>query len=181
MAVQVDVRKLTPELIAQIFAFCAEIAEDFGFSVVSTEENVRTGGAIALLISGQRQQSLVVGIVSEVDGLRFVANAINKNNAMEKHGVILSEKVADVSAIPPIYGGGTEPTEGVYLSFSGFPPEWDQAFCLIVAERFGLITPQRTNSIIEASKNPLQARLYLHEARFFLFSTILGEAFDIPS
>lgn len=181
MAVQVDVRKLTPELVAEMFAFCAEIAEDFGFSVVSTEDTIRTGGAVALLISGERQQSLVVGTVSEVDGLRFVANAINKNNAMEKYGVILSEKVADASAEPPIYGGGTEPIDGVYLSFSGFPPEWDQAFCLIVAERFELITPQRTNSIIEASKNPLQARLYLHEARFFLFSTILDEAFNVPN
>ena len=181
MIVQVDVRELTPELVAQMFAFSADIAEDFGFSVVSTEDNVRTGGAVALLIAGERQQSLVVGSVSELDALRFVANAINKNNAMEKYSVILSEKVADASAEPPVYGGGIEPTDGVYLSFSGFPPEWDQAFCLMIAERFGLITPQRTNSIIEASKNPLQARLYLHEARFFLFSTILGEAFHVAS
>lgn len=171
---------LTKELVFEVTEFAQSIVEQFALDVVSTEENIRGGGALAFLMPGDYQFEKVLGDVPEVDGVRFAANAINKNNAMEKHGVIISELVADPEAAPPVYGGGIQLSDGSYLSFSGFPPEWDQAFCLMLAERFRLVTPRRTNSIVEASSDPLKARAYLGTARFFLFSEMHGEALGNP-
>jgi len=173
MGINVELQKVTSELISEVYAFCAEVVERFAREVVSTEDDSRGGGAVAMLLPEESQGGKVIGVVSEADQLRFVSNAVNKNNAMHKHGVILSEKAADTTATPPIYGGGISPQDGVYFSFSGFPPAWDQAFCLMVAECFDIITPQRVNSIIEQSSNPLEARVYYQEARFFMVHYIL--------
>ena len=172
---------LTQERAFEMLAFAVSIVEAFAASVISTEEKVRTGGAMALLSTEGKgfQAGKVMGPVADVEAGLFtqnMTNALTKNSAMARHGVILSEAVADITADPPIYGGGIELSDGSYLSFSGFPPEWDQAFCIIVAERFDMITSQRTNSILEASSNPLQARVYLGTARFFLFNHMLTAA-----
>ncbi|GEM_PF-2333796 len=157
------------KLMDEIFTFAAAVVEEFAVKLVSTDESVRTGGALDLLMATDSfRLCKAIGTVSEIDCLRYGANAVNKNNAMSEHGVIISELVADAEAQPPVYGGGIQLSCGCYLSFSGFPPEWDQAFCLMIAIRFDLITPSRINSIIEKSGNPLQARAYLLEVNLFL-------------
>lgn len=175
-AVVAGYRTLTRELIVEITEFAQSIVEQFAQQVVSTEESPRGGGALAFLIPDEFQFGKVLGDVTETKGIQFTGHAINKCSAMQKHGVIISELVADPEASPPIYGGGIELSDGSYLSFSGFPPEWDQAFCIMLAERFDLVTPQRVNSIIEASSDPLKARVYLGAARFFLLNHIFGTA-----
>ena len=173
-------KTLTRELIVEVTEFAQSVIEQFAQDVVSTEESPRGGGALAFLIPGEYQYGKVLGDVTDKKGLEHSGHAVNKNNIMEKHGVIISELVADPEADPPICGGGIQLSDGSYLSFSGFPPEWGQSFCIMLAERFDLVTPQRVNSIIEQSSDPLKARVYLGTARFFLlhymFGAALGEA-----
>jgi hypothetical protein len=160
----------------EIFAFAKAVVEEFAAELVSTDESKRVGGALDILIPGVTRQCMVVGPVSEADGLRYAANAVNKNNAMEKHGMIISELVADADAQPPVYGGGIQLPCGCFISFSGFPPAWDQAFCLMLADRFSLMTSFRRNSIIEQSADPLQARQYFFAAFAFMGFREIGSA-----
>lgn len=169
-----EYKTLTKELIFEVTEFAQSVVEQFAQDVVSTEENPRGGGALAFLLPKDYCFGKVLGDVTESKGLQYGAKALDKNKTMEKHGVIISELVADPEADPSICGEGIQLSDGSYLSFSGFPPEWDQAFCLILAEKFGLVTPQRVNSIIETSSDPLKARVYLGTARFFLLRYLLG-------
>ncbi len=150
-----------------LFTLASKVVGVFAEELVSTEEDIRTGGALAWC-SGDQRCLEVLGTVSAQDAERFTTNAQNKNAAMVLHGVILSEKVADPTGEPPIYGGGIQLSDGSYLAFSGFPPAWDQAFCMMLAEYHQLITPQRRNSLIEQSASPVRARLLFRESSDFL-------------
>jgi hypothetical protein len=153
---------LTDNLMAEIFEFTREIIGEFATQLVSTEEDKRTGGALA--IHDPRRgvhQVRVVGGVSKKDGNRFGGHAANKNYAMRAGGVIISELVADPEADPPVYGGGIQLSNGCFMSFSGFPPPWDQAFSVHVARKFHLIDRARENKIVMLSSDPLQARSYI--------------------
>ncbi|MFT5849649.1 MAG: hypothetical protein ACI9H6_000463 [Patiriisocius sp.] len=152
---------LTRDLAQKIFDFAGKIAETFAQSLVSTEDDKRSGGALAIHDPRRgMHQVRVVGSVSEKDGHRFGGHAANKNYATRAgdDDTIVSEQVADPEADPPVYGGGIKLPNGCFLSFSGFPPKWDQAFCILVARKFGLIDQKWEDRLIAASADPVEAR-----------------------
>lgn len=51
------------------------------------------------------------------------------------------------------YGGGIKVTDELYISASGFPPDLDQAFVVLLCDLCGLLNADRRMRIIEESRD----------------------------
>lgn len=163
--------EVTPAALDEVARFVIVNTQRFGERFASLDGTMRQGGFFCVLDdSGERKLFLAAGHPDpqKLNGYRM--NAHNKCLGMLERAndgnCVSSWYFRDHGAHPPQYGGGIKLSGGAFMSFSGFPELVDEAFCIHVARRFGLIDEMREHDIVQTSGNTLMQEVdtWLKEA-----------------